>query len=135
MQKIDLGNKHQTIAVVGATQNKDKWGYKVLMRLKELGFEKVVGVNPKYDEIEGVVCVGSLDLVDPVPDMVVTVVPPEVSEQVVDKCIELVIGAVWMQPGSESEAAVEKAAQAGLEVASGACIVVDGLGEGWGDLG
>jgi predicted CoA-binding protein len=137
----DLGGrlKNSVVAVVGATTDKSKWGYKVLKRLGELGF-RVVGVNPKYREIEGIRCYGDLEemgidlgLVGSYGDVLaVTVVPPEVTEKVVEKCIDLGVRMIWMQPGSESEAAVNRAKQAGMEVMSGACIVVDGLGEGWG---
>ena len=130
-------DKDELIVVVGATQNKDKYGYRVLMRLNELGF-RVVGVNPKYEEIEGVKCFASitnakLQMTNDNRDLlIVTVVPPVVTEQVVEECGRLGVKKMWMQVGSSSEKAVERAKELGIEVLGTNCIVVDGLGESWG---
>src|SRR3972149_5837764 len=127
--------------VVGATANQEKWGNRVLRRLHDLGFW-VVGLNPKYKEIEGLWCFSDLEIAkeavmgDGWPGtsggeiVVVTVVPPEAVEAVLMACSEQGIKRVWMQPGSESEVAVALAKK--LKIATvQACIVVDGLGEKW----
>lgn len=137
----DFLDKSNLFVVVGATKNREKYGYRTLMRLKQLGL-RVVGVNPKYREIEGVKCVGSLeevvkgksDLSDLGQLVVITVVPPEVTKKVVGECGRLGLDKIWMQPGSESEVAVERAKELGIKTVQ-ACIVVDGLGESWGKLG
>ena len=118
------------IAVVGATNNKDKWGYRVFKKLLDEGF-MVVPVNPKYKEIEDVKCFSELAWVEPKPDVVVTIVPPKVTEKVVDECVALGIGMIWMQTGSESDEAVMRAEGKGIRVIAGVCIVVDGLKKGW----
>ncbi len=119
------------VAVVGVSRDADRWGYKVLMRLKSLGFE-VVGVNPKHELIEGVKCVSSVKDVWPRPDLVVTVVQPVVTGGVVQQCGEVGIGKVWMQPGSEPFGYAQgKSVVSGIEIMTGACIVVDGLNETW----
>ena len=99
---LDRGNK---IAVVGATVNKEKFGYKVYKAVKGLGFT-VYPVNPKYEEIDGDKCYSSLKDLPEKPDVVITVVPPRVTEKIVRQCKELGIKRVWMQPGSESEEAI-----------------------------
>lgn len=133
--------KTNRFIVVGATIDKNKWGNKVLRRLHELGFW-VVGVNPKYREVEGLWCFSDLKTAKEavVADgfaqsesgeiVVVTVVPPKVTEEILLACSELSLGKVWMQPGSESDSAVLLAKKLGIETVQ-ACIVVDGLGEKW----
>lgn len=118
------------IAVVGASPNREKWGWKVYSKLKFLGFE-VFPVNPNYREIDGEKCYSSLKDLPVKPDMVITVVPPQVTEQIVEECRDLGIKKVWMQPGSESEKAIEFCRANGIEVTYNACFVVDFLGESW----
>lgn len=133
--------KTNRFIVVGATIDKNKWGNRVLKRLHELGYW-VVGVNPKYKEVEGLWCFSDIKtakeavMADGFVEnensslVVVTVVPPEVTENVLVECTKLSITKVWMQPGSESHLAIDAAKSLGIETVQ-ACIVVDGLKEKW----
>jgi predicted CoA-binding protein len=118
----------RVIAVVGASRNPEKYGYKVFVHLLKKG-GKVYPVNPKAEEIAGVKAYPSLSSLPEKPELVITVVPPSVTEKVVDECIRLGIKKIWMQPGSESKAAIEKAEKAGIAVVYNLCFVVDGLKE------
>jgi predicted CoA-binding protein len=118
--------KENTIAVVGATTNPDKWGYKVFRKLKE-SFPRVYPVNPRYKSILGDRCYQNLDSLPEKPDIVITVVPPKVTEEVVRECRRLGIKMVWMQPGSESRRAIGFCGESGIECMHSACFVVDGL--------
>ena len=57
------------------------------------------------------------------PDVVITVVRPAAAELVIEDCNKLGIKEVWMQPGSESPAALEKAGTYGIK-AEAACFMV-----------
>ncbi|MEM2251396.1 MAG: CoA-binding protein [Candidatus Hadarchaeales archaeon] len=118
------------IAVVGASPNREKWGWRIYNKLKSLGFD-VFPVNPNYPEIDGEKCYSSLKDLPVKPDLVITVVPPRVTEKIVEECRELGITKVWMQPGSESERAIEFCRANGIEATYNACFVVDFLGESW----
>ena len=53
------------------------------------------------------------------------ITPPRVTEQVVAQAAQLGIRHIWMQPGAESDSAVELAQQAGMNVIwGGPCILV-----------
>ena len=56
-------------------------------------------------------------------DVVDTVVPPHITEQIVKECKELGITKVWMQPGSESEKAIIFCKDNGIEVVYDDCIM------------
>ena len=123
-------NKKNTIGFIGATIQKEKWGYKKYKELKDAGF-KVYPINPKYDDIYGDKCFPNLkslvDFLKEKPDYVITIVPPKVTEKVVEKCKELGIDKIWMQPGSESDNAIEFCKDNNIEVVHDVCIVVDAL--------
>ncbi len=103
------------IAVVGATDKKEKWGYKILKRLLDEGYE-VVPIHPKLKEIEGISCYPSLKEVPDDIEGVDIVVPPSITPKVVQQAIEKGIQYIWLQPGAESEEAIEVAQKSGKEV-------------------
>jgi predicted CoA-binding protein len=117
-------DKCNVFAVVGASRDPQKYGHQVYRDLKSAGY-KVYPVNPSAQEVLGDRCYPDLKELPEKPDVVVTVVPPQVTEQVVRACKELGIRRVWMQPGSESEVAVKYCKENGLEVIYNMCIMVE----------
>ncbi len=118
----DLLEGVKKIAVVGATDNREKYGYKVYVDLKAKGY-KVYGVNPRRPKIDGDETYASLKDLPEVPDLVVTVVPPHVTEEIVKQVKELGIKKIWMQPGSESEKAIEFCRRNNIKVIYNSCIM------------
>jgi uncharacterized protein len=116
--------RDRQIAVVGVSHLPEKYGHKIFTDLIKAGY-KVSGVNPRGIEIEGRKLFKDIKEVTPRPEIVITVVPPSVTEKVVDDCIALGIKEIWMQPGSESPAAIDKAEKAGIKVTAGACLMVE----------
>ncbi|MGQ9556293.1 MAG: CoA-binding protein [Anaerolineae bacterium] len=112
----------KTFAVVGVSQNKEKYGYEVFTALLAKGYQ-VYPVNPKYEEVDGHRCYPALDGLPETPEVVVTVVPPAVTEKVVESCVRLGVGTVWMPPGSWSERAVEMCEAQGIEEVHDVCLV------------
>jgi predicted CoA-binding protein len=110
-------------AVVGVSPDHAKYGHVIWRDLQTKGYI-VYPVNPKYDEIEGETCYRSLADVPGVIDVVDVVVPPPVTEKVVRQCAELGLTRVWLQPGAESDAAIEFCRQNGITVLSGICVMV-----------
>lgn len=125
MEKPDFHNfinKDFIYAVVGATQNKEKYGYKVLVDLKSKGYN-VIPVNPKYAEIEGLKCYPDLISLEERPDVVVLIVGEDNAPKIVQNCIDLALNRLWFQPGSEYEEAVNLAKEAKFEYMVGECIM------------
>ena len=111
-------------AVTGVSRDRDKYGYKVYQSLKAAGY-RVYPVNPNTDSIDGDTCYPSLDNIPVAIDCVVTVTPPDVTEETLYIAGRLKIPFVWMQPGSESTAAINSARAFSLQViAGGPCIMV-----------
>ena len=111
-------------AVVGATDNPNKYGNQIFRNLKKRGYE-VYPVNPKLKQLEGTKCYQSLDEIPVKVDVVDFVVPPAVSETVLKNCKQLGLDRIWFQPGSESEAAIAYCHKNNLKVVHGVCVMLN----------
>lgn len=111
-------------AVVGATQDTSKFGYKVYKKLKKHGYN-VYAVNPKFDDIEGDQCYHSIsDITDPI-DVISLIVNSKIGMEVIEKAKEKGIMNVWCQPGAESKELIEKANSYGIKIITNECVLVE----------
>jgi len=117
-------DKRNVFAVVGVSRDPAKYGYQVYRDLRSAGY-RVFAVNPNLSEVLGDKCYPSLKALPVKPDVVSVVVPPKVTETIVETCRELGIRKVWMQPGSESETAIKFCRENGIDVIHGVCIMVE----------
>ena len=111
-------------AVVGASSNRDKYGNKVLRAYQQHGME-VYPINPRATAIEGLKAYPALAEVPAKLRAISIITPPAITEQVVEAAAAAGVRMVWMQPGAESPAAIQKAESLGMEViAGGPCFLV-----------
>ncbi len=96
-----LKSENVKIALVGASNDKEKFGNKIYLDLKLKGYE-VIPINPKEKFIEGDETCSSLNKMEKLPDIVNFVVPPSIAIIVAKEAVELGIKYLWFQPGSES---------------------------------
>lgn len=123
LSNIDNMLKLKTWAVVGATNNKEKFGYKIFKSMVESGLE-VYPVNPGINEVFGKKCYPTLKDLPIIPDAVDVVVPPKVGEQIMHECAELGIRNIWLQPGADTKQVIQVAKELGHTVVA-ACIMVE----------
>lgn len=116
-------DNNKTYAVVGASSDYTKYGYKVLFDLLDSGF-KVFAVNPKGGLIEDVLTYKSLKEIPEKIDVVVFVVPPIITEKVLETVNKLNIKKVWMQPGSSSEDAVSYCEKYDIDCMHDVCVMI-----------
>lgn len=94
-------------AVVGASENTSRFGYKIYKKLKQHGYE-VYPVNPNYEEIDGDIAYSNLSDLPKTPDCVNIVVSPKLALNVLDEIKNLDIKHVWFQPRTFNKDIVEK---------------------------
>lgn len=112
-----------TIAVVGASKNRSKFGNKCVRAYASAGWE-VFPVNPHEDEIEGLTVFKSLRDV-PLPlDRVSLYLPPARTRGLLAELAEVGSAEVWFNPGSADRQVLEEANQAAIDVRDG-CSIVD----------
>jgi len=111
-------------AVVGATDDTSKFGYKVYKKLK-ISEYNVYPVNPKFDEIEGQKCYSSIsDINDPI-DVISLIVNAKLGMEVIEKANEKGIKNIWCQPGAESQELIAKAKAYGMKIIYNECVLVE----------
>ena len=111
-------------AVVGASTNTEKFGYRVWRRLRDAG-RTAWPVNPRASAIDGEPCYATLADLPEIPDVVVSIVPPAITESLVPELARLGVKNLWMQPGAESAQAIARAEAAGIAtVYGGPCFLV-----------
>ena len=110
-------------AVVGATDNPEKYGNQIVKNLKSRGYD-VYPVNPKLKEVEGLECFSSLTDIPCEVDVIDFVVSPVVTEEVLKQCKELNLNRIWLQPGSESEKALNFCKDNNMKVVHSVCVML-----------
>lgn len=115
----------KTVAIVGASSNRRKFGNRALRAFERQGFI-VLAINPNEAEVEGHKTYASvLDVPGPI-DMATVYVQPEVAERLLDEFEKKQIPEIWINPGAESDSLMARARQRKLN-AIFACSII-GIG-------
>lgn len=114
----------EAFAVAGASTNRDKYGNKVLRCYMQHG-KRVVPVNPHASAVEGLLSVASVSALPENIQSLSIITPPKITEQVVEEAIAKGIRNIWMQPGAQSNTAIHRCEEAGINlIADGSCLLV-----------
>jgi predicted CoA-binding protein len=96
----------KTVAVVGASSDRKKFGNKALRAYQAEGYT-VIPINPNEREVEGLKTFASvLDVPGPI-DMATVYVQPEIAMRLLDEFEQKGIPEVWVNPGAESDAMMD----------------------------
>ena len=116
----------KTVAVIGASTNRKKFGNKALRAFAAAGY-RAIPITPRHDMVEGMRAYATvLDYPEPF-DMATVYVPPSVGEGLLEGLAEKGIPEVWFNPGSESDALLARARQLGLHTIEACSIVGIGM--------
>jgi uncharacterized protein len=114
-----------SFAVVGASDDPDKYGHKCYVCLLNHG-RKAYPVNPRAKQILGNPAYPNLAALPEKVESVSVITPPAITEKVMDEAIAAGVKNIWMQPGAESPSAIERGRKAGLNViAGGPCLLIE----------
>jgi predicted CoA-binding protein len=116
----------KTVAVVGASSDRGKFGNKAVRAFQAQG-HRVIPINPNEPQVEGLRTYASvLDVPDAI-DMATVYVQPDVALRLLDEFEEKGIPEIWINPGAESDELLTEARRRKLNVIA-ACSIV-GIGE------
>lgn len=116
----------RTVAVIGASSNRNKFGNKALRAFERRGY-KVLAINPNEKEVEGHPTFASILDVPGNVDMATVYVPAAAGVVVMEQLAKKGVGEVWLNPGADEDDVVNRARELGLNVVQ-ACSII-GIGE------
>ena len=113
----------KNIAVIGVSSKGKGFGAIAYKHLKQNGYN-TFPVNINGGNFENEHLYKSIkDIKNPL-DGIITVVPPKVTEMIVEEANQLGIKKIWMQQGSESQTAINFCNANGIDVVYGECIMM-----------
>jgi predicted CoA-binding protein len=115
----------KTVAVIGASADKSKFGNKAVRAYLQDGYT-VFPVNHKEPQIEGLPAFKSIRDVPERPNIVSIYLPPIATFKTLHDIAAKGCDELWLNPGTESDEVLEEAARLNLKVIQ-ACSIV-GLG-------
>lgn len=118
-----LQDPDATIAVVGATDNAEKYGNVIYKDLKRKGY-RVYPVNPGRDTVDGDAAYATVADLPVTPDIIDLVVPAEIGVKVVRQALDVGYDRIWVQPGAESPELLRLLQESDAEYIADACIMV-----------
>jgi hypothetical protein len=119
-----------TVAIIGASSDRRKFGNKALRAWRHRGYS-VVPINPNASEVEGERAYPTVLAYPGLLEEATVYVQPSEGLKVVEQVAEKGIPVVWLNPGADDEAVVARARELGLETQV-ACSI-RGIGEDPGD--
>jgi len=116
----------KTIAIIGASNDRAKFGNKAVRAFAQQGYE-IFPVNPKETEIEGLPAFKSIRDVPVRPQMISVYLPPPVLLKVLPDIAARGCDELWLNPGTESDEVLAEAERLGLNVIQACSIVAQGV--------
>ena len=115
----------KTVAVIGASSNRAKFGNKALRAFEKRGY-RVIPINPTEPNVEGHATFKSVMDVPGDIDLATIYVPARVGVAVMDDLATKGIPEVWLNPGADDPEVVRRARELGLKVVQTCSILAIG---------
>jgi predicted CoA-binding protein len=120
----------RTVAVIGASSNRSKFGNKALRAFAKQGYH-VVPINLTETEVEGHRAYKSVLEVPERIDIATVYVPAEAGLQVMEELAHLGgVEEIWLNPGADDDRVVARARELGLETIQACSIIAIGESPG-----
>ncbi len=116
----------KTIAIIGASNDRSKFGNKAVRAFQQQGYE-VFPVNPKEETVEGLPAFKTIADVPVRPQKISVYLPPPVLLKVLPDIAAKGCDELWLNPGTESDAVLAEAERLKLNVVQACSIVAVGV--------
>lgn len=120
---IDKVLKLKNWAIIGATDDKNSFGYKIPVLLKERGY-KTCCINPNKKYIDSIKTVDSILKCGEI-DVVNMIVNPNIAYKLIDDIKLKDIKYLFFQPGSYDNKVIEKCKKLDINYIIGKCVYME----------
>ena len=115
-----------TIAILGASTDRAKFGNKAVRAFRHAGYT-VIPINPHHADVEGERAFATvLDYPGDIDEATIYL-PPAIGLRVIEQVAQKGIPTVWLNPGADGRAVIDRARALGLQPIT-ACSII-GAGE------
>jgi len=118
-----------SVAVIGASSDRSKWGNKSVRAFQQRGF-KVYPVNPTEPVVEDLPAFKSISEIPVRPDKVTVYVRPQVLLKLLPEIAARGCDELWLNPGTESDEVIAEAERLKLNVIQACSIIGAGVSPG-----
>jgi len=118
----------ETVVIIGASNNPERYSHRALLMLRKHGHE-VVPVHPKLAEIEGIPVVADVSLITGPVDTVTMYVGAAISSGLQDKLITLKPRRIIFNPGAENATLADALQKAGIACEEACTLVLLNTGQ------
>ena len=115
----------KTVAVVGASSDRRKFGNKALRAFQAEG-HTVIPINPNVRQVEGLQTYASVLDVPGAIDMATVYVPAEIGQRLLADFEQKQIPEIWINPGAESPELLAEARRRKLKIIEACSIIAIG---------
>ncbi|CAN5652892.1 CoA-binding protein [soil metagenome] len=115
----------KSVAVIGASRNRHKFGNKALRAFEHQGY-RVIPIHPTESEVEGHRAYRSVLDVPGEIDIATVYVPAHAGVGVMEDLAKKGVAEVWLNPGADDHAVVDRARKLGLKVIQACSIITIG---------
>jgi hypothetical protein len=119
----------KTVAVIGASSNREKWGNKAVRAFAQQGYT-VFPVNPNETEVEGFQTYPNIAALPARPDTVTVYVPPQRLIKLLPAIAERGCDELYLNPGTESPEVLAECERLGLNAVQACSIIAVGVAPG-----
>ncbi|MBL9169646.1 MAG: CoA-binding protein [Verrucomicrobiales bacterium] len=114
----------KTVAVIGASNERQKFGNKAVRAYQKRGYQ-VFPINPKEGAIEGLPAFRSILDIPVRPDLVSVYVAPPILLKLLADIAAKGCNELWLNPGTESQEVLDRAEQLGLNVVQACSLIAN----------
>lgn len=94
-EKLEAFFSPSSVAIIGATESRDKPGYAILYNIIKSGFKgRIYPINPGRDELLGLRCYGSIEAVNDKVDLAIVAIPAKFVPDTLEACGKHGVGGV-----------------------------------------
>jgi predicted CoA-binding protein len=119
----------KTVAVIGASSNRGKFGNKALRAFARQGYA-VIPIHPTESEVEGHKAYPSVLDVPGRIDIATVYVPSGPGLVVIEQLARLGVPEIWLNPGADDDVVVARARELGLKTLQACSIIAIGESPG-----